>query len=86
VSRDQVVAALKAENVLARRYFHPGCHNMKPYSAMHEYAGLRLPVTDDVCARVVVLPTGPQLGDDGARRIAELLRAVVGARENVAAG
>ena len=77
VGRDEVVEVLRAENVLARRYFRPGCHRMKPYSAMHEYAGLSLPATDAVCRRVIVLPTGPQLAEDGARRVAALLRAAV---------
>jgi dTDP-4-amino-4,6-dideoxygalactose transaminase len=77
LGRDDLVALLRAENVLARRYFYPGCHRMKPYSAMHEYAGLRLPVTDDVAARVVVLPTGAQVGIEGAERVGELMRRAV---------
>ena len=71
--RDDVVAVLRAENVLARRYFYPGCHRMKPYSAMHEYAHVRLPVTDDVAGRVVVLPTGPQLTEDDIASIGAIL-------------
>ena len=74
LARDDVVDVLRAENVLARRYFYPGCHRMKPYAAMHEYASVNLPVTDDVAARVVVLPTGPQLTEDGISRIGGLLR------------
>jgi len=31
LSRDQFVEILHAENVLARRYFYPGCHRMEPY-------------------------------------------------------
>jgi len=30
LSRDEILAALRAENVLARRYFYPGCHRMAP--------------------------------------------------------
>ena len=74
LARDDVVDILRAENVLARRYFYPGCHRMKPYAAMHEYANVDLPVTDDVAARVVVLPTGPQLADEGVSRIGGILR------------
>lgn len=73
LARNDVVDVLRAENVLARRYFYPGCHRMKPYAAMHEYASVNLPVTDDVAARVVVLPTGPQLTEDGISRIGGLL-------------
>jgi dTDP-4-amino-4,6-dideoxygalactose transaminase len=74
IGRDAVIAALRAENVLARRYFYPGCHRMKPYAAMHEYAGVFLPVTDEIAARVVVLPTGPQLAEHDISRIGAILR------------
>jgi dTDP-4-amino-4,6-dideoxygalactose transaminase len=40
VTRDQIIKALQAENVLARKYFWPGCHNMKPYSELFPHAGL----------------------------------------------
>ena len=58
MSRDAIVVVLRAENVLAWRYFYPGCHRMKPFSAMHEYASVSLPVTDNFAARVMP-PTGP---------------------------
>ncbi len=85
LKRDHVVGVLRAENVLARRYFYPGCHRMKPYSAMHEYAGVRLPVTDDVAARVIVLPTGPQLHDEGIARIGTILRLAATAAPRIVA-
>lgn len=58
LSRDELVAALRLENVLARRYFHPGCHRMQPYAGLFPQAGRTLPVTEQVSARVIVLPTG----------------------------
>src|SRR5690606_378769 len=45
VDRDAIVAALHAENVLARKYFWPGCHRMKPYRDLYPHAGLMLPRT-----------------------------------------
>ena len=33
LSRDELQEVLWAENVLARRYFFPGCHRMEPYHA-----------------------------------------------------
>ena len=54
--RDLVVEALWKENVLARKYFHPGCHRAAPYVGRGEPP--MLPVTDDLCRRVLVLPTG----------------------------
>lgn len=62
VSRDEVVNTLQAENVLARRYFWPGAHNMMPYRVFYPHAGLLLPSTRLVADRVVVLPTGASVG------------------------
>lgn len=61
-SRDDIVAALQAENILARKYFWPGCHRMKPYSGLFPHAGLLLPHTDAVSARNIVLPNGSSVG------------------------
>lgn len=61
VPRDALVAALQAENILARKYFWPGCHNMKPYRDFFPHAGLVLPNTAKVADRVIVLPTGTAL-------------------------
>src|SRR3546814_16416723 len=41
-TRDQIIAALHAENVLARKYFWPGCHGMKPFKDLFPHAGLML--------------------------------------------
>lgn len=60
-SRDAIVEALTAENILARRYFWPGCHRMQPYRDLNPHAGLMLPNTIAVADRVVVLPTGTTL-------------------------
>lgn len=58
ISRDEIVRILAAENVLARRYFYPGCHRMEPYKSYFPHAGLLLPRTEALCERVLVLPTG----------------------------
>ena len=36
VGRDELLAVLQAEGVLARRYFHPGCHRAEPYRSRAE--------------------------------------------------
>jgi dTDP-4-amino-4,6-dideoxygalactose transaminase len=74
VSRDRVVQALHAENVLARKYFWPGVHNMEPYRSFYPHAGLVLPNTKAVASRVVVLPTGTAMNTDDIRAIASVLR------------
>jgi len=58
MSRDQLVEVLRAENILARKYFWPGCHNMEPYRSLYPHAGLMLPKTQQLADRVIVLPTG----------------------------
>lgn len=56
VTRDSVVSALQAENILARKYFWPGCHGMQPYRDLFPHAALLLPNTCQVANKVVVLP------------------------------
>lgn len=58
ISRDGLMVVLHAENILARRYFHPGCHRMEPYASESPDLGARLPVTESLSSRVLVLPTG----------------------------
>jgi len=75
LTRDELVAVLHAENVLARRYFYPGCHRMEPYRSFFPHAGLLLPETERVAERVLLLPTGTAVGPDDIRIIARVVRA-----------
>jgi dTDP-4-amino-4,6-dideoxygalactose transaminase len=77
VSRDRIVEVLHAENILARKYFWPGCHNMEPYRSYYPHAGLVLPNTNRVAEHVVVLPTGSAMLADAIPGIASIL-AVLG--------
>jgi dTDP-4-amino-4,6-dideoxygalactose transaminase len=76
-SRDQLVKILWAENILARRYFYPGCHRMEPYRSYFPHAGLLLPETESLGKRVLVLPTGTALGADEISQICQIIRFVV---------
>ncbi|MDB9304549.1 DegT/DnrJ/EryC1/StrS family aminotransferase [Nodularia spumigena CS-591/12] len=58
VSRDTLVNKFHEANILARKYFWPGCHNMKPYKDLFPNANLLLKNTELVADRVIVLPTG----------------------------
>lgn len=73
-SRDELVEALRAENVLARRYFWPGCHRMQPYADSQPDAWRHLPVTEAVAARVVVLPTGAAVTPQDIEVVTGLIR------------
>lgn len=77
VSRDQLVEILHAENVLARRYFYPGCHRMEPYRSYFRHAGLLLPETERLARRVLSLPTGTAVGAAEIGKICQIVRLVV---------
>jgi dTDP-4-amino-4,6-dideoxygalactose transaminase len=73
VGRDVVVAALHAENVLARKYFWPGCHGMQPYKELFPHARMLLPATETVADSVVVLPSGASVSDEAIGRIGKII-------------
>lgn len=73
-SRDALVSALHAENVLARKYFWPGSHRMKPYRDLFPHAGLVLPATIELGSRIVVLPNGVGLEPSAIETIASVCR------------
>jgi len=74
IERDGIVQALHAENILARRYFYPGCHRMEPYRSFFPHAGLLLPETERLARRIVVLPTGTAIGEEEISAICGVLR------------
>lgn len=77
LTRDEVVQVLHAENVVARRYFHPGCHRLEPYRTLYPEADAALPVTRRVAASVIVLPGGAEVSAEEAERVSGLLRFVL---------
>jgi dTDP-4-amino-4,6-dideoxygalactose transaminase len=77
ISRDDLQKILWAENVLARRYFYPGCHRMEPYSSYFPNAGLLLPNTERLVARVLSLPTGTSVSSGAIGKICHILRLLV---------
>lgn len=78
--RDEMVAALQAENILVRKYFWPGAHNMQPYRNLFPHAAMLLPNTEKISNRVIVLPTGISLPYGTADTTAAVLRVLVGLR------
>ncbi len=74
ISRDLLMRVLQAENVIARRYFHPGCHRMEPYRSYFPHAGLLLPETERLCERILSLPTGTAVGPPEIDAVTGLIR------------
>jgi dTDP-4-amino-4,6-dideoxygalactose transaminase len=73
-SRDQILSALHAENVLARKYFWPGVHMMQPYRDLQPNAGHHLPQTLAVAEQVIVLPTGTAVNECDIKTVADIVR------------
>jgi len=74
IGRDLLLEVLHSENVLARRYFYPGCHRMEPYRSYFPHAGLLLPETEALADRVLILPTGTAIGTSEIACVCDLLR------------
>jgi dTDP-4-amino-4,6-dideoxygalactose transaminase len=74
LNRDELVAVLHAENVLARKYFWPGCHRMEPYRSLQPNASLLLPETERMAARIMLLPTGQTISVETVEVICELIQ------------
>ena len=68
--RNDIIAALQAENILARKYFWPGCHRMKPYRDLYPNAHVMLSNTESVAEKLIVLPTGSSVTDEHIKIIA----------------
>ena len=77
INRDQLVAILHAENVLARRYFYPGCHQMEPYRSYYPNAGLLLSETEKLDCKVMSLPNGNAVGSQEIKIICDMIRFVI---------
>lgn len=77
ISRDQLMNLLWAENVRARRYFYPGCHRMQPYESLYPDSAARLPVTESLVQRVLLLPTGTVISTDEIARICQIMKFAV---------
>jgi dTDP-4-amino-4,6-dideoxygalactose transaminase len=77
VSRDELMQILHAENVVARRYFHPGCHRMEPYRSYYPHAGLVLPVTEQLVGQTLLLPNGTAVGESEIDEICALVRLAI---------
>jgi len=73
LTRDEVIQVLLAENILARKYFWPGCHNMEPYRSFYPHAGLLLTQTQIVSEKVIVMPTGTTMSLDNIEAILTIL-------------
>jgi len=68
VSRDELMAHLKARKIDSRPFFHP-IHTLPPYAT-----GQSLPVAERLSRQGINLPSSTALTDDDIRRIARAIR------------
>jgi len=73
ITRDNLIEILFAENIIARRYFYPGCHKMEPYRSFFPNAGILLPETEKLVGRVISLPTGTSVTQDDISQISQII-------------
>lgn len=85
LSRDQLVELLRAENILARRYFYPGCHRMEPYVSDTTINRTRLKQTEKICERTLCLPTGTAVSNEDVDTIGQLLVFLIKNDKSIAA-
>ncbi len=77
INRDELVQILQAENVIARRYFYPGGHQMEPYRSYFPNAKLLLPETEKLTQKVMSLPTGTAMTEESVIKICEIIKLCV---------
>ncbi len=83
ISRDRIVQILHKENVIARRYFFPGCHKMEPYRSLFPHSHLLLPQTTSAANRVMSLPNGTAVDEAAIDEICDIVKFVVARGEEI---
>jgi len=83
ITRDQIMEILHEENIIARRYFFPGCHRMEPYFSYFRNAGKFLPVTERIVEQILQLPTGTAITPKEISEICRILRFVIANGEKI---
>ena len=83
LNRDELVQVLHAENVLARKYFWPGCHQMEPYRSLQPEAVRWLPETEKLAGRILLLPTGQTVSEESIRIICGIIRAALSCPQEI---
>jgi dTDP-4-amino-4,6-dideoxygalactose transaminase len=74
LTRDELRLALWQENVIARRYFYPGCHRMAPYRDQGPYD---LPITEKLAGELLLMPNGTAVSEHEIRKICDLIRVMM---------
>jgi dTDP-4-amino-4,6-dideoxygalactose transaminase len=76
LTRDELHLALKADNVVTRKYFYPPAHRYECYKNMEFAQNAILPHTDSLAKRILCLPLYATLTEDVASKICALISAI----------
>ncbi len=71
-TRDDIYDALKARNVLARKYFHPICTDFEPYRHLPIVSTRAMPYVTQVKSRVLCLPFHSGVSEEAVSVIADV--------------
>ena len=84
LTRDELLNTLQHENILARRYFFPGCHRMAPYrDEPRRHIRVPLPVSERLCETVMLLPTGTAVSGGDIDTVCEVIEEAVASADAV---
>lgn len=81
--RDELGAALTAENVDVRKYFYPPLHEQALYRSYFRPDKDRLHITERISHNILSFPIYASLGDDAAHRLVEAVRRIHAYRDEV---
>ncbi|MFU8814852.1 MAG: DegT/DnrJ/EryC1/StrS family aminotransferase [Pseudomonadales bacterium] len=74
ISRDALLACLRAEGIFAKAYFEPPCHLAEPYRVRQT---MTLPVSEQLGRSVLCLPSGRAVGCEQIDGISDLIRFIL---------
>jgi dTDP-4-amino-4,6-dideoxygalactose transaminase len=83
LTADEIVEALRAENIVGRRFLDPPVHRMSYYR--QRFGEVSLPVTEFIAANAVALPLYSDMTMDEVARITAAVRQLQGAAPEVRA-
>ncbi len=77
ITRDNLAQALERENILVRKYFHPGCHRLVPYCSEPSSLRVSLAETEALSDAVLSFPTGQAVNPDMIEKIANVTAEII---------
>ncbi len=76
LTRDELHAILKEDNIITRKYFYPAAHQYECYKKFNFVKSAKLPNTDKVVSQILCLPIYATLKRRDVRQICGLIRSI----------